>query len=94
MIRVETQAMNKIKVTNPENQTFEVEVLDIFTVTGYEDKDYILYSLGEEIDADNEQAYVSILKQEGDNYSLVEIQDEKEWETVQKAIQEEFEMEG
>ena len=58
MIRVETQAMNKIKVTNPENQTFEVEVLDIFTVTGYEDKDYILYSLGEEIDADNEQAYV------------------------------------
>ncbi len=86
--------MNKIKVTNPENQTFEVEVLDIFTVTGYEDKDYILYSLGEEIDADNEQAYVSILKQEGDNYSLVEIQDEKEWETVQKAIQEEFEMEG
>ena len=94
MIRVETQAMNKIKVTNPENQTFEVEVLDIFTVTGYEDKDYILYSLGEEIDADNEQAYVSILKQEGNNYSLVEIQDEKEWETVQKAIQEEFEMEG
>ena len=94
MIRVETQAMNKIKVTNPENQTFEVEVLDIFTVTGYEDKDYILYSLGEEIDADNEQAYVSILKQEGDNYSLVEIHDEKEWETVQKAIQEEFEMEG
>ena len=94
MIRVETQAMNKIKVTNPENQTFEVEVLDIFTVTGYEDKDYILYSLGEEIDADNEQAYVSILKPEGDNYSLVEIQDEKEWETVQKAIQEEFEMEG
>lgn len=94
MIRVETQAINKIKVTNSENQTFEVEVLDIFTVTGYEDKDYILYSLGEEVDSDNEQAYVSILKQEGENYSLIEIQDANEWETVQNAIQEEIEMEG
>ena len=81
---------NKIKVTTPDNNTLEVEVLDIFSVVGYEGKDYILYSLGEEIDAEHEQAYVSVLKQDNDNYSLEEITDEKEWELVQKAIEEDI----
>lgn len=85
---------NKITLTTPDNKTLEVEVLDIFSVEGYEGKDYILYSLGEEIDAEHEQAYVSILKQENNNYSLAEITDEKEWEIVQKAIQEDISLIG
>lgn len=85
---------NKIKVTTPDNNTLEVEVLDIFSVVGYEGKDYILYSLGEEIDAEHEQAYVSVLKQDNDNYSLEEITDEKEWELVQKAIEEDISLMG
>lgn len=61
---------NKIKVTTENNQTLEVEVLDIFNVVGYEGKDYILYSLGEELDQDHEQAYVSILAQTEYGYNL------------------------
>ena len=83
----------KITVTTPDNKTFQVEVLDIFNVVGYEGRDYILYSLGEEIDENHEQAYVSILEQENNNFKLTEITDEKEWENVQKAIEEDIAME-
>ena len=61
---------NKITVTTPDNRQLEVEVLDIFTVEGYEGKDYILYTLGEEVDADHERAYVSILEENDDSFSL------------------------
>ena len=84
---------NKIKVVTPDNQALEVEVLDIFIVVGYEGKDYVLYSLGEQIDADHEQAYISILEQGTDGYSLVEIKDAKEWDAVQKAIAEDIKLE-
>ena len=79
---------NKIKVITATNKTLEIEVLDIFNVEGYKDKDYILYSLGEEIDKEDERAYVSIIKKKKGNYSLVEITDEKEWKIVQKTIEE------
>lgn len=84
---------NKIKVVTPDNQALEVEVLDIFNVVGYEGKDYVLYSLGEQIDADHEQAYISIFEQGTDGYSLVEIKDAKEWDAVQKAIAEDIKLE-
>ena len=79
---------NKITVTTPDNRQLEVEVLDIFNVVGYEGKDYILYTLGEEVDDDHERAYVSILEEDGDNFSLTEIKDTEEWKNVQKAIEE------
>lgn len=85
---------NKIKVTTENNQTLEVEVLDIFNVVGYEGKDYILYSLGEELDQDHEQAYVSILAQTEYGYNLLEITDSKEWQIVQKALEEDISLAG
>lgn len=82
---------NKIVLTTPDNRKIEVEVLDIFNVIGYEDKDYIMYTLGEKVDEENEKVYISILKDHGNNNSeLVSIVDEQEWEAVQKAIQEEI----
>lgn len=85
---------NKIKVTNDLGQSFEVEVLDIFSVVGYEGKDYILYTLGEEVNSEQEQVYVSVLEKQGeDKFSLLEISDPKEWEVVQQAIKEESETE-
>lgn len=83
---------NKIKVLTPDNQELEVEVLDIFNVTGYEDKDYILYSLGEQVDADHEQAYISVLEQSQDGYNLVEIKDANEWDAVQNAVAEDIKL--
>ncbi len=83
---------NKIIATTPDNEQLEIEVLDIFSVVGYEGKDYILYTLGEEMDQDHERAYVSILEEKDNGYSLTEINDSKEWQEVQKAIEEDIAM--
>lgn len=79
---------NKITVTAENGQKFQAEVLDIFKVTGYEDKDYILYSFGEVVDQDNEKVYVSILESINDSYNLKEISDVNEWNAVQEAVSE------
>lgn len=82
---------NKIIITTPDHKEMEVEVLDIFNVVGYEEKDYIMYTLGEKINEDNERVYISILNDKGNNtFELLGISDEKEWEAVQQAIQEEI----
>lgn len=82
---------NKITLTTPDNKQLEVEVLDIFNVVGYEGKDYIMYTLGEKVDEENEKVYVSILNEKDDStFELVSITDEKEWDMVEKAIQEEI----
>lgn len=82
---------NKITITTPDNKEMEVEVLDIFNVVGYEEKDYIMYTLGEKINEENEKVYISILNDRGNNtFELLGISDEKEWEAVQQAIQEEI----
>ena len=78
---------NFITVVNEDGVTSQVEVLDIFNVNGYE-KDYILYTKNKEIDDNNIEVFVSILENNGDNYSLLNIEDEKEWEDVQKAMDE------
>lgn len=76
-----------INVLDEYGNTFEVEVLDIFEVEGY-DHEYILYTRNEEVDDENIEAFVSILKNDNENYSLVNIEDDQEWEVVQKAIAE------
>ncbi len=79
---------NVINVYNADGQLEEIEILDIFNVEGY-DNDYVLYTKNIEVDNDNIEAYVSILQQNGeDNYSLINIDDEKEWKDVQEAINE------
>ena len=77
-----------ITITNEDGTIEDVEVLDIFSVNGYDSKEYILYTKNKEIDNDNIEVFVSILKQQGDNFSLENIEDEKEWNDVQKAIDE------
>lgn len=78
---------NFITVVNEDGITSQVEVLDIFNVNGY-DKDYILYTRNKEIDDNNIEVFVSILENNGDSYSLLNIEDDKEWEDVQKAMNE------
>ena len=78
---------NKINVIDEQGNSHEVEVLDIFGVEG-SDKEYIMYTNNKEVDPDNIEAYVSILKEENDNYLLINIEDENEWSMVQEAINE------
>lgn len=78
---------NIINVIDEDGNPFEVEVLDIFSVDGY-DKDYILYTRNREIDKDNIEVMVSILTQNDNRYYLQNIDDEEEWDKVQKALDE------
>ena len=78
---------NKISVYDKDGNDYVVEVLDIFQVDGY-DKDYILYTQNREIDKDNIEVLVSILSEKDGVFSLLNIDDEDEWETVKKAIDE------
>lgn len=79
---------NIITVTTENNKQVKIEVLDIFSVVGYENKDYILYTQNQEVDNDNIKAYISILENKDGNYSLTAITDDKEWIEVQKTVQE------
>jgi len=79
---------NIITITTEDGKQTKVEVIDIFSVVGYEDKDYILYTQNIEVDKDNIKAYVSILEENDGVYSLKEIEDEKEFEDVQAALKE------
>lgn len=79
---------NIITVIAENNQQIKIEVLDIFSVVGYENKDYILYTQNQEVDNDNIKVYISILENKDGNYSLTAITDDKEWIEVQKAVQE------
>ncbi len=79
---------NIITITTQDGKQTKVEVIDIFSVVGYEDKDYILYTQNIEVDKDNIKAYVSILEENNGTYTLKEIEDEKEFEDVQAALKE------
>lgn len=85
---------NIIELTTADGKTVNVEVLDIFSVKGYEDKEYILYTQNKEIDNENIKAYVSILNENEDGgYHFSNIEDEQEFLAVQKAIEEMEEVE-
>ena len=79
---------NLIKVIDLEGNEVEVEVIDIFSVTGYEDKEYIMYTMNKKLDDNNVEVLISVLEKVGDQYNLETITDEAEWEEVQKAIDE------
>ena len=79
---------NYIKVIGQDGIEKEVEVIDIFNVTDYDDKEYILYTENKKLDNNNVEVYVSILRKENGIFNLDDIVDAEEWDTVQKAIDE------
>ena len=79
---------NVITVVTENGQKTQVEVIEIFQVEGYENKDYILYTQNIEVDDDNIKAYISILEENNGSYSLKGIEDDNEWTAVNKAIEE------
>jgi uncharacterized protein YrzB (UPF0473 family) len=85
---------NHIVVTDDEGKKYRAEVLDIFQVEGYGENSYIMYSFGEEVDAENERVYISKIVDAGEDFNLVEISDQTEWDAVNKAISENLESLG
>ena len=64
----------------------KIEVINIFSLEKYPDKDYIMYSMGEIVEGDNEKFYISILRGEDTAFYLDNIKDDVEWQDVQNAI--------
>ena len=79
---------NVINVMNENGESFDVEVLDIFGVKGYEGKDYILYTMNREVDEENIECFISILEKNGDLYKLINIEDDNEFAAVKRAVDE------
>ena len=77
---------NFINVVTEEGQRYRAEVIDIFNVDEYPEKDYIIYSFGENIGEDEEKVYVSIVENKDGEYNLKGIEDPREWAVVQEAI--------
>ncbi|MBQ2640038.1 MAG: DUF1292 domain-containing protein [Bacilli bacterium] len=77
---------NFIDITTEDGQKYKAEVIDIFNVDEYPDKDYIMYSFGENIGEDQERVYVSIIEDNDEECKLQGISDPREWSIVQDAI--------
>lgn len=78
---------NFIDVTTPDG-IVKAEVLDIFSIPEYEDREYILYSLGEEVEHDSEKIYVSRLLEDNGVFTFEDIIDPKEKELIDLAVDE------
>ncbi len=78
---------NILMITDENNNEVKIEVLDIFSLDEYPGKEYIFYTKGElSDDGEYEQTYVSILKEDETSATLESIEDELEFTTVQKYI--------
>ena len=77
---------NYLDVISEDGKSIKAEVIDIFSVDEYPDKDYIIYSFGEEVGKDAEKVYVSIIADFNDEFRLIGIDDPNEWSIVQEAI--------
>lgn len=77
---------NFLDVISEDGKNIKAEVIDIFSVEEYPDKDYIIYSFGEDAGNDAEKVYVSIIKDVNDEFRLLGIDDSTEWSIVQEAI--------
>lgn len=79
---------NYIKIVDENGNSYMVEVIDIFEVEDYPGKEYIIYTMGKDVDNENIEAYVSILKNENDTFTLLNIENDEEWKIVSDAINE------
>lgn len=67
-----------LNVINENGDKVTIDVIDIFSPEG-EDKEYMLYSIGDDI-------YASILIEDNNTFGLETIKDEKEMEIVKNRI--------
>lgn len=75
-----------IEVTTKDGRKLKAEVIEVFNVDEYPNKDYVMYSFGEDVGEDKEKVYISILDETEDSYRLKGISDPREWSVVQDAI--------
>lgn len=74
-----------LTVYDENNNEVKVEVLDIFTLEAYPNKEYILYTKNE-TEGEYIKTYVSIIKKAENQYIFESIDDQQEFDAVQDYI--------
>ena len=82
---------NDTIIVNCDGENKEINILEIFEVNGYPDKQYILYVFPGEMNGEDVSVHVSILHHSDNSYSLENILDDQEFDDISKAISEIFE---
>ncbi len=77
---------NELIVSGENGNKYKVRVIDIFTVNEFPNKEYIVYTFEEPVDAEHIKAYISILKETETDFTLLGISDKEEWNIVQKSF--------
>ena len=75
-----------LSITAPNNQNIDINVIDVFTVDEYANKQYIAYTLFESEKEGLIRVYISILNEQEQTYTLEVIEDKEEEETVIEAF--------
>ena len=79
---------NKLIVSDENGNEYSINIIDIFTINEYPGKRYIAYTLEESEDEEYMKGYVSLLEESEDEFSLLTINDDNEWNLVQKKFDE------
>ena len=74
-----------LNIINDEGNEEQIEVLDIFTLDAYPNKEYIHYTKNEQ-EGDMVKTYISILEENDTEVNLIAIEDENEFNAVQDYI--------
>lgn len=77
---------NMLVVSGENGIKYNIRVIDIFYVEEFPEKEYIAYTLDEEIDQKHIKVYISILVETETDFSLIGISDKEEWEIVEKSF--------
>ncbi len=81
--------MDNVLIVSGENGIkYNVKVIDIFHVEEYPNKEYIAYTFEENVDKEHFKAYISILKENAADFTLLGISDKEEWNKVQERFNE------
>lgn len=75
-----------INVIDENGNNIEIEVLDIFSIKEYPNKEYIMYTKNE-VEGDYVKTYISILKENQDEAVLDEIVDDEEFNLIKTKIE-------
>ena len=75
-----------INVIDENDNNIEIEVLDIFSIKEYPNKEYIMYTKNE-VEGDYVKTYISILKENDDEAVLDEIVDDEEFNLIKTKIE-------
>lgn len=81
---------NKLIVSLEDGQRKEVNVLDIFKLEKYPNKEYIVYTFSnmDNIEEDDDFVCISELIESDNNFEFKTIESEEEWNDIQTAVKE------